>query len=238
MGKEISDADLMDVAADPAQARRLRKALRTLADTPDADGRLKEMAREVLSGRLGMREALGSGAYLGAIGDRVAELKRADERLTPEERAAREEQARRWFAQQADQEAGADSADRERGAAARRALRDAPPPLPPTVRARLRFGVRGRAPPTSRPWPRTRLRRRARPGRPGNRWSGRAAARPRPGARRGPRPRRGGSQACPRTARTLPHRVRRRSRAISSSADRAVRAAGSTGSGAGHRVRP
>lgn len=135
MGKEISDADLMDVAADPAQARRLHKALRTLADTPDADGRLKEMAREVLSGRLGMREALGSGAYLGAIGDRVAELKRADERLTPEERVAREEQARRWFAQQADEEARAESAERERGAAVRRDPRDVPPAYrPPSAR--------------------------------------------------------------------------------------------------------
>jgi hypothetical protein len=133
MSKEISDADLLDVADDPAQARRLHKALRTLADNPNADGTLKEMAREVLSGRLGMREALGSGAYLEAIGDRMAELKRADERLTPEERAAQEERARRWFEQQAEEEAREDeaAAGGSRPAAVRRDPRDVPPAYRP-----------------------------------------------------------------------------------------------------------
>ncbi|MEU4096079.1 hypothetical protein [Streptomyces sp. NPDC026673] len=144
MGKEISDADLMDVADDPAQARRLHKALRTLADNPDADRTLKEMAREVLSGRLGMREALGSSAYLGAIGDRMAELKRADERLTPEERAAQAERARRWFEQRSaeegeeGEEAREDRGNREdeaaggaRPAAVRRDPRDVPPAYRP-----------------------------------------------------------------------------------------------------------
>ncbi|MFE0631979.1 hypothetical protein ACFW3D_34140 [Streptomyces sp. NPDC058864] len=143
MSKEISDADLMDVADDPAQARRLHKALRTLADNPNVDGALKEMAREVLSGRLGMREALGSGAYLGAIGDRMAELKRADERLTPEERSAQEERARRWFEQQAGEEAREErgearedgTARGDRPAAVRRDPRDVPPAYrPPSPR--------------------------------------------------------------------------------------------------------
>ncbi|MFB7291955.1 hypothetical protein [Actinacidiphila glaucinigra] len=142
MSKEISDRDLMDVADDPAQARRLHKALRTLADNPQVDGTLKEMAREVLSGRLGMREALGSGAYLGALGDRMAELKRADERLTPEERAAQEERARRWFEQQSDEQAQEAQEDREDGtpggdrpAAVRRDPRDVPPAYrPPSPR--------------------------------------------------------------------------------------------------------
>ncbi|MFI2304201.1 hypothetical protein ACH5AL_36040 [Actinacidiphila glaucinigra] len=139
MSKEISDADLMDVADDPAQARRLHKALRTLADHPQVDGTLKEMAREVLSGRLGMREALGSGAYLGALGDRMAELKRADELLTPEERAAQEERARRWFEQQSDEEAEEGREDGTAGggrpAAVRRDPRDVPPAYrPPSPR--------------------------------------------------------------------------------------------------------
>ncbi|WP_329185404.1 hypothetical protein [Actinacidiphila glaucinigra] len=139
MSKEISDADLMDVADDPAQARRLHKALRTLADHPQVDGTLKEMARDVLSGRLGMREALGSGAYLGALGDRMAELKRADELLTPEERAAQEERARRWFEQQSDEEAeegrGDGTAGGDRPAAVRRDPRDVPPAYrPPSPR--------------------------------------------------------------------------------------------------------
>ncbi|MFI8186606.1 hypothetical protein OG539_29825 [Actinacidiphila glaucinigra] len=139
MSKEISDRDLMDVADDPAQARRLHKALRTLADNPQVDGTLKEMAREVLSGRLGMREALGSGAYLGALGDRMAELKRADERLTPEERAAQEERARRWFEQRSDEEAEEareeGTAGGDRPAAVRRDPRDVPPAYrPPSPR--------------------------------------------------------------------------------------------------------
>ncbi|MDX3238848.1 hypothetical protein PV392_24785 [Streptomyces sp. ME03-5709C] len=135
MSKEISDADLMDVADDPAQARRLHRALRTLADNPKVDGALKEMAREVLAGRLSMREALGSGAYLGALGDRMAELKRADQRLTPEQRAAQEERARRWFEQQADEEARAEGAERESGFAVRHDPRDVPPAYrPPSAR--------------------------------------------------------------------------------------------------------
>ncbi|MFF7216409.1 hypothetical protein ACFZAU_38745 [Streptomyces sp. NPDC008238] len=143
MSKEISDADLMDVADDPAQARRLHKALRTLADNPDVDPTLKETARQVLSGRVGGREALLSGAYLGAIGDRMAELKRADERMTPEERAAQEERARRWFEQRAGEEA-AEAADEaredeaargDRPAAVRRDPRDVPPAYrPPSPR--------------------------------------------------------------------------------------------------------
>ncbi|WP_431965574.1 hypothetical protein [Actinacidiphila sp. bgisy160] len=139
MSKEISDADLMDVADDPAQARRLHKALRTLADNPNADGTLKEMAREVLSGRLGMREALGTGAYLGALGDRMAELKRTDERLTPEERAAQEERARRWFEQRADEGAAEaaeaeDAREDEAAGGHRRAVRRDPRDVPPAYR--------------------------------------------------------------------------------------------------------
>ncbi|MFJ4848752.1 MULTISPECIES: hypothetical protein [unclassified Streptomyces] len=100
MSKEISDAELMEVAADPEQARRLHKALRTLADNPRVTGPLKDMAREVLNGRLGMREALDSDVWRGAVGDRMAELRRNDERMTPEERAEARERAARWFEQQ------------------------------------------------------------------------------------------------------------------------------------------
>ncbi|MEU6347124.1 hypothetical protein ABZ883_40000 [Streptomyces sp. NPDC046977] len=104
MSKEISDAELMEVAADPEQARRLHKALRTLADNPKVTGPLKDMAREVLNGRLGMREALDSDVWRGAVGDRMAELRRIDERMTPEERAEARERAARWFEQQDQQD--------------------------------------------------------------------------------------------------------------------------------------
>ncbi|MFD3457144.1 hypothetical protein ACFWVC_33820 [Streptomyces sp. NPDC058691] len=104
MSKEISDFELMEVAADPEQARRLHKALRTLAGNPNVTGPLKDMAREVLNGRLGMNEALDSAAWRGAVGDRMAELHRIDQQMTPEDRAAARERAERWFEQQEQQE--------------------------------------------------------------------------------------------------------------------------------------
>jgi hypothetical protein len=103
--REISDDDLMADAADPAQARRLHKALRTLADNPSVQGPLKDMAREVLSGRISMREAIQSDRYLGALGDRMAEIKRAADELTPAQREAQREQAERYFKAQEEEEA-------------------------------------------------------------------------------------------------------------------------------------
>ncbi len=118
----------MDVAQDPEQARRLHKALKTLRDNPAVGGPLKEMAREVLSGRAGMRDVVESERYMGAIGGRLSEMKKASDEMTPEERERSREQAERFIAQQEEDEA------REQ------AERDAPRNLPQTPQSPRRRG--------------------------------------------------------------------------------------------------
>jgi hypothetical protein len=93
--REITDDELLDVADNPAQAASLHKALRTIANNPSVGPQLQEMARAVLSGRIGMREAFQSDRYLGAIGDRLTQIREAAERMSPEERRASEERARK-----------------------------------------------------------------------------------------------------------------------------------------------
>ncbi|OKJ03355.1 hypothetical protein [Kitasatospora sp. CB01950] len=90
---EISDADLLDVADNPSQAAELHRALRTIAKTDGVGPELQQMAREVLSGRIGMRDVVESDRYLSAIGARLGEMRTAAENLSPEERAESEKRA-------------------------------------------------------------------------------------------------------------------------------------------------
>lgn len=106
--REIDDSELMDVAQDPEQAHRLHKALRTMAGNPAVGGALQEMAQEVLSGRMGMRDVLQTDRYMDAIGSRMTEIRRTAEDQTLEERKASHERFERW------QEERAAEADRER----------------------------------------------------------------------------------------------------------------------------
>ncbi|MFF9482380.1 hypothetical protein [Streptomyces sp. NPDC014733] len=106
--RQIQDEDLMDVAQDPEQAHRLRKALKTLADNPNVGGSLQEMAKEVLSGRIGMKEAIQTPSYMDAIGDRLGEMRRAAENQTMAEREESREKFAAWQKQQEEQ------ADQER----------------------------------------------------------------------------------------------------------------------------
>jgi hypothetical protein len=84
--RQIGDADLMGVAHDQVRARALRKSLQRLAENPSTSGALREMAREVLSGRIGLREALRVGAYSEALGERIAQARQEYEQQSPEER--------------------------------------------------------------------------------------------------------------------------------------------------------
>jgi hypothetical protein len=95
--RRIGDADLMDIARDEAQARALRKSLQRLADSPSAGGALQEMAREVLSGRVGLREALRVGAYSDALGERIAQARQEYEQQSPEERERQRAEAQRYL---------------------------------------------------------------------------------------------------------------------------------------------
>ncbi|WP_369359066.1 hypothetical protein [Streptomyces sp. cg2] len=92
--RQIQDEDLMDVARDREQAHRLRKALKVLAENPNVGGGLQEMAKEVLSGRLGMKEAIQTPGYMDALGDRLTQIRHAAENQTAEER----EESRAKFA--------------------------------------------------------------------------------------------------------------------------------------------
>ncbi|MFE7272664.1 hypothetical protein [Streptomyces sp. NPDC057623] len=58
----VDDEEFVSIARDPALARLLRKQLESLADGR-AGAVLAEMAKEVLSGRIGLREAVQVGSY-------------------------------------------------------------------------------------------------------------------------------------------------------------------------------
>ncbi|MGW7515606.1 hypothetical protein ACWGJ2_08425 [Streptomyces sp. NPDC054796] len=57
-----------------------------------------EMAREVLAGRMGLREAVRVGVYADALADRVGAARHEYERQSPESRAGEEAEARRYLA--------------------------------------------------------------------------------------------------------------------------------------------
>ena len=97
----IGDADLMDITGgDQARARALRKSLQKLADGRAPDDPLREMAREVLSGRMGLREAARIPSYAQALGERVSHGFREYSNLSPEERKDQEARARAYLAKQ------------------------------------------------------------------------------------------------------------------------------------------
>ena len=84
--REIGDDELLEVADNPEQAASLHKALRTIAHTPSLGPELQGMAKDVLSGRIGMRDVIGSDRYMHAIGDRLGQIREAAENMSPEER--------------------------------------------------------------------------------------------------------------------------------------------------------
>lgn len=94
--REIDESELADFAQDPEQAHRLHKALRTMSSNPNVDGRLQEMAKEVLSGRIGMRDVIETERYMGALGDRMQEIRRAAENETLADKEAKRDQVERW----------------------------------------------------------------------------------------------------------------------------------------------
>lgn len=112
--REIKADDLMDAADNEEQALSLHRALRTMRDNPSVGGDLQEMAREVLSGRIGMKDAIQTDKYMDAMGVKLGEMREAAERQTPEEREAEAAKFERWEREQREEE------ERER------AERDAP----------------------------------------------------------------------------------------------------------------
>ena len=91
--RELAHEEFITPYRDLARARTLRDSLRTLAGG-GAGAALQEMARDVLDGRIGLREAVRAPAYAEALGERVAEARRAWERIPAEERERQLEAAR------------------------------------------------------------------------------------------------------------------------------------------------
>jgi hypothetical protein len=68
--RRVAAEEFMDLTPDPEQARQLRDSLEQLADKA-ADPVLQEFAQEVLSGRVGLREATYVPAYSEALIDQT-----------------------------------------------------------------------------------------------------------------------------------------------------------------------
>ncbi|UQA95878.1 hypothetical protein [Streptomyces halobius] len=83
--RQVDDSEFMEIAKDPAQARVLRKALEQLAGGGAGEA-LQEMAKEVLSGRIGLRDAVNVSAYSEAITENSQHFMREWEQLPEKER--------------------------------------------------------------------------------------------------------------------------------------------------------
>ncbi|GJF28720.1 hypothetical protein KNE206_14200 [Kitasatospora sp. NE20-6] len=105
--REIGDDELLEVADNPEQAASLHKALRTIANTPALGPELQGMAKDVLSGRIGMQDVIGSDRYMHAIGDRLGQMREAAENMSPEDRRKSEARAEKMIRE-------AEEAERER----------------------------------------------------------------------------------------------------------------------------
>ncbi|MEV5241528.1 hypothetical protein AB0K89_20845 [Streptomyces cinnamoneus] len=91
--REVGYEEFLAPGRDREQARVVHKALQHLAKG-GAGAVLQEMAREVLSGRVGLREAVRVGAYADALGEHAHLARRAWEDMPEEERERRRAQAR------------------------------------------------------------------------------------------------------------------------------------------------
>lgn len=113
--RDIQEENLMEDLEDPMQARDVRRSLEQLRTIQGVDPRLQQMARELLSGRAGLKDIIENPTYLAALGDSMRELQERDDRMTPEERERSKEEAAEFFRQQ-EEEAAREDAEREQAA--------------------------------------------------------------------------------------------------------------------------
>jgi hypothetical protein len=92
----VGDAEFQSPTRDQVQARALRKQLQQLAGG-GAGEVLQEMSKEILSGRMGLREAMQVTAYAEALGERTHTFREAWEQMTPEERENQQAEAQRFL---------------------------------------------------------------------------------------------------------------------------------------------
>ncbi len=94
--RQVDEAELMDVADDPEQARRLHKALRTIGSSSSLDGPLREMSQKVLRGDIGMKDAIETDKYTEAIYSRLRTMRTAAENQSHADRQAVKGEFARW----------------------------------------------------------------------------------------------------------------------------------------------
>lgn len=97
--KRVDESDFLEFANGPAEARAVRKALETIA-SGGAGGTLKEMAQEVLSGRLGLREAMNVSAYSEPMVEQVHAARARWDNLSEREREVMAAQGERYLEEQ------------------------------------------------------------------------------------------------------------------------------------------
>ncbi|MGA5564684.1 hypothetical protein ACPCUV_26435 [Streptomyces platensis] len=85
--KHVDESEFADMAGSPAEARAIRKALEMVAGG-GAGGTLKEMAQEVLTGRIGLREALNVSAYAEQMVEQTQSVRERWDGLSEHEREA------------------------------------------------------------------------------------------------------------------------------------------------------
>lgn len=93
-GREVDQAELLDVAKDEDRARSLLRALRTLSDGPDP--KLREMARGVLRGDLTAQQAFTEPEYTAALFAGAAKVRRAGEQRSDAEAREAGERFGEW----------------------------------------------------------------------------------------------------------------------------------------------
>ncbi|GAA3074796.1 hypothetical protein [Streptomyces glomeratus] len=98
--REIQDEELMGIAHDSEQALRLHRSLRTIADATSLDPALRDMARAVLSGRVGVEDAFQDARYTEAVHQRIHEIRRAADDRTYVERRQSQDRFADWDARQ------------------------------------------------------------------------------------------------------------------------------------------
>ncbi|MER6842878.1 hypothetical protein [Streptomyces platensis] len=97
--KQVDEAEFLEISKDPAAARALRKSLETLAGG-GAGETLKEMASEVLSGRLGLRDAVNVTAYSEALIENTQTARDEWASMSESEREARADEGARYLEEQ------------------------------------------------------------------------------------------------------------------------------------------
>ncbi len=98
--RRVDESEFLEMSGqDPAQARVLRKSLEELASGRGGEA-LKEMAREVLSGRSGLRDAVNVSAYSDQLVAQAAPMAEKWAALSEAEREALAAEGERSIAEE------------------------------------------------------------------------------------------------------------------------------------------